>query len=367
TRAWQLRKQWVAVMLLMMVIGLPQFIYWKAATGHWVLDTYNNAGEGFDLLTPHTWPFLFSFRKGWYIFTPMMLIATAGIYLLKRQWLEAYLPILVFFLLNLYLLSSWTCWWYADSFGSRAMVGSYAVMALPLAAVLRWATNGSIFRRAGMMILLAACILLNIFQYWQFKQGIIDSSRMTWAAYAADFGRTGRPVDLDDLLLVQRSYSGDQKTPDTTRYASTPLPQVSVQLPKADTVFNDTATGISRSAYRLDKDHLFSPAINIPFKELTSHDHAWVEAEWQVMMPAAGTKGSFVSTFEHHGNYAYTAKDLEKGDTVPGMWTTVRTYYLTPEVRNKNDLFVCYFWLRDTLPLYISGPVITTLQPKDRP
>lgn len=366
-RAWQLRKQWAAIVLVMFVIGLPQFIYWKAATGHWVLDTYNNPGEGFDLLTPHTWPFLFSFRKGWYIYTPLMLLATAGIFLLKRQWREAYLPILVFFLLNLYLLSSWTCWWYADSFGSRAMVGSYAVMALPLAALLQWAMNGQMLRRAGMVALLAAFVLLNLFQYWQFKQGIIDSSRMTLAAYTAGFGRTEKPENLEDLLLVRRSYSGDQGTPDTARYVSMPLPEVSAQLPQADTVFLDTATGITRSAYRLDKDHLFSPAIRIPFKELTSHDHAWVEAEWHILMPTAGAKGSFVSTFEHHGNYAYTAKDVEKTDNLPGTWTTVRTYYQTPEVRNKNDLFVCYFWLRDTVPMFVSGPVITTFQPKDRP
>jgi len=368
TRAWRLRKQWAAIAIVMFVIGLPQFIYWKAATGHWILDTYNNSGEGFDLLTPHTWPFLFGFRKGWYIYTPLMLLATAGIFLLRKQWREAYLPILVFFLLNLYLLSSWTCWWYADSFGSRAMVGSYAVMALPLAAVLHWAKNGSMLRRAGMVALLAAFTLLNLFQYWQFKQGIIDPSRMTRAAYAASFGRTEKPGNLEDLLLVRRSYSGDQGIPDTARYVSTPLPEISAQLPKADTMFFDTAKGITRSAYRLDKDHLFSPAIHIPFKELTSHDHAWVEAEWQVLVPTPGTKGSFVSTFEHYGgNYAYTAKDLEQTGTVPDTWTTVRTYYLTPEVRNKKDLFVCYLWLRDTVPMFVSGPVITTFQPKGRP
>ena len=108
--------------------------------------------------------------------------------------------------------------------------------------------------------------------------------------------------------------------------------------------------------------------MRIPFNELTSHDHAWIEAEWQVMMPAVGAKGSFVSTFEHDGkNYAYKAEDLENKEIQANIWITVRTYYLTPEVRSKNDPFVCYFWSRDTLPLFISGPVITTYQPVDNP
>jgi len=364
-RARQLRKQWAVILLVMFVIGLPQFIYWKAATGHWVLDTYNNAGEGFDLLTPHTGPFLFSFRKGWYIYTPLMLAATAGIYLLRRVWREAYLPVLAFFLLNLYLLSSWTCWWYADSFGSRAMVGSYAVMALPLAAALQWAMKGSMLRRAGMVTLLVVCALLNIFQYWQFKQGIIDSSRMAWAAYAADFGRTEKPANLEDLLLVRRSYSGDPGTPDSSRYVRMPMPEATADLPRPDTVIFDTTTGLSHAVYRLDVKHPFTSAVRIPFQELTTHDHAWIESEWQVLMPMAGAKGSFVSLFLHGGrNYAYTAESFEKKDVPTGVWTTLRTYYLTPEVRSKTDSLVCYFWLRDTVPLYVAGPKITVFQPK---
>lgn len=367
-RAWHLRKQWLAIIGVMFLIGLPQFIYWKAATGHWILDTYNNAGEGFDFLDPHTWPFLFSFRKGWYTYTPLMVLATLGIYLLRRSWREAFWPIAVFFLLNLYVISSWTNWWYADSFGSRAMVGSYAVMALPLAAALQWAWAGPRSRRWGMSVLLLFCTLLNLFQYWQFKRGIIHSSRMTWAAYKAGFGKTEAPVNMEGLLLVYRSYSGDQGRPDSTKYVHMPTPEVSVPLPAADTVLLDPATGTKVNAYRLDGQHPFSPALHIPFNELTAHDHAWIEAEWKVMMPVAGTKGSFVSTFEHGGkNYAYTTEDVEKKELQPNVWTTVRTYYLTPEVRSKHDLFACYFWLRDTVPLFVSGPVITTWQPREEP
>lgn len=364
-RMWRWRGQWLLILLVMFLIGSPQFLYWKAATGHWALDTYNNPGEGFDLGTPYTWPFLFGFRKGWYVYTPLMLIATAGLYLLRKQWRAAFLPTVVFLFCSIYLLSSWTCWWYADSFGSRAMVGSYAVMALPLAAVLHWAMNGSMLRRAGMMSLLAACVLLNVFQYWQFKQGIIDSSRMTWAAYAAGFGKTEKPKNLEDLLLVRRSYTGDPGTPDSSRYVRMPMFEATADLPQPDTLILDTATGQSHPVHRLDVDHPFTSAVRIPFHALTTQDHAWVESEWQVLMPMGGAKGNFVSLFLHGGqNYAYTAESFEKKDVPPGIWTTLRTYYLTPEVRSKSDTLVCYFWLRDTVPLYVEGPKITVYRPK---
>ncbi len=365
TRIWRSRWQWAMILLVMFLIGLPQFLYWERATGSWVLDTYNNPGEGFDLGTPYTWPFLFGFRKGWYVYTPLMLIATAGIASLWKQWRAAVLPVLIFMACSIFLLSSWTCWWYADSFGSRAMVGSYAVMALPLAAVLHWATNGSRLRLAGMVSLLSVCALLNIFQYWQFKQGIIDSSRMTWSAYAAGFGQIEKPKNLEALLLVQRSYTGDPGAPDSSRYVRLPMPEMTAKLPRPDTFILDTATNLSHLAYRLDPKHPFTSAVRIPFKELTTQDHAWVESEWHVLMPMAGAKGNFVSLFLHGGqNYAYMAESFEKKEVRSGVWTTLRTYYLTPEVRSKSDTLVCYFWLRDTLPLYVEGPKITVFQPK---
>lgn len=367
-RAVRLRKQWLSIIVVMFLVGLPQFLYWKAATGHWILDTYNNAGEGFDLLAPHTWPFLFSFRKGWYIYTPLMLIATAGIVLLKKHWREAYLPVLSFFLFNLFLVSSWTNWWYADSFSSRAMVGSYALMAIPLATVLHWAGSGSGLRRWITGALLVACMVLNLFQYWQFKEGIIHSSRMTWAAYKAAFGKTTAPPNMEDLLLVYRSYSGDQGGPDSTKYVPVARPGLSAQLSAPDTALVDPRTGAKVPFFRVDGQHPFTPALHVPFDDLTGNDHVWIKAEWQVLMPDSGTKGSFVNTFEHHGkNYAYRSDDVENKNLQPGVWTTLDTWYLTPEVRSGKDLYVCYFWLRDTLPVYVSGPVITVYQPKDNP
>jgi hypothetical protein len=366
-RAWKLRGQWILIGVVMFLIGLLQFAYWKAATGHWLVDSYNNPGEGLDLLTPHTWPFLFSFRKGWYIYTPLMVLATLGIYLLRRSWREAFWPIAAFFLLNVYVISSWTCWWYADSFGSRAMVGSYAVMALPLAAALHWAASGSRLRKGSMAAVLSCCTILNLFQYWQFRHGIIDKSRMTWAAYKAGFGRTTIPADMENLLLVGRSYSGEQGRPDSTRYQRVPMPELSARLPAPDTLIHDPITGTTCRAYRLDGLHPFTAAMRVPFDSLTRHDHAWVETEWRVLLPMPNVKGSFVSTFEHDGrNYGYTTVELEKQAIQAGAWATVHTWYLTPEVRSKNDIFACYFWLRDTIPLFVSGPVITTWQPKEQ-
>ncbi len=368
-RLWRSRKQWGLVILVLFLIGLPQFLYWHAATGHWFVDTYNNAGEGFDLLGPHTRRFLFSFRKGWYLYTPLMLIATGGILLMRKHAKPAFLPVLCFFLANLYLLSSWTCWWYADSFGSRAMTGSYAVMALPLAALLdRVRTLRWTWRTIAAMAIVGISAL-NLFQYWQFRNGIIHSSRMTRTAYLLAFGRTEMPVDFENALLVHRSYSGTQDAPDVSHYARKLLPPALIDPPSspADTLLADTG-GRSRRVFKLVGADAFTPAVRVPFHQLTQLDHAWIEAEWRVKVNGRPFQGSFVHTMEHTGrSYAYDGRDLEPFDPKPGEWTTIRTWYLTPEVRSVEDVFACYFWSRDTSRILVEGPLITVHEPLTSP
>jgi hypothetical protein len=70
------KKQVLLFILILLLIGSVQFIYWKLYTGLFFYDSYGgNPGEGFDLLSPYTWQVLFSFRKGWLIYTPVMILA----------------------------------------------------------------------------------------------------------------------------------------------------------------------------------------------------------------------------------------------------------------------------------------------------
>ncbi|MDX5320147.1 MAG: glycosyltransferase family 39 protein, partial [Bacteroidota bacterium] len=155
--------------------GLPQLLYWKLTSGQWLFYSYQDNGVGFDFTSPHTVDFLFSFRKGWFVYTPVMFLAVIGFVQLYRRNRTLFWPFFLFFLLNLYVVSSWSVWWYGGgSYSSRSMVSSYLMLAFPLGYLLEWVKErGALFTRGvwGVLVLLGA---LNLFQFWQFKAKIID-------------------------------------------------------------------------------------------------------------------------------------------------------------------------------------------------
>ena len=124
------------VTLVAFFIGLSQLLYWKIFAGSFIYYSYNNNGEGLDFASPHIIDVLFSFRKGWLIYTPIMFFSLVGLFNLFKEKNKLFIPIILFFMLNLYFVSSWSNWWYASSFSQRALMQSYAVLAIPMAGLI---------------------------------------------------------------------------------------------------------------------------------------------------------------------------------------------------------------------------------------
>ena len=77
---WQRKFQFLIVIVVACVIAFPQLYYWYLKTGFWIFDTYKNPGVGLDILSPHIFDSLFSYKKGWLLYTPVMVFALIRIY-----------------------------------------------------------------------------------------------------------------------------------------------------------------------------------------------------------------------------------------------------------------------------------------------
>lgn len=113
------------------LVWVPQFLYWWYVTGSFMVDSYPD--ERFFWGNPHIIDGLFSYRKGWLVYTPVMVFALLGIVLLFRKMKDFSWAVLVFMVLSLYIIVSWWCWWYGGSFGMRSFVDYYGLLAIPMA------------------------------------------------------------------------------------------------------------------------------------------------------------------------------------------------------------------------------------------
>ena len=195
-----LKSFWPALVVAFVafLVFLPQLLYWKKITSSFIFNSY--VGETFFFSQPHILDGLFSFRKGWLVYTPLMFFALLGMLSLKKHVPCFLWSILLFFPLFVYTIFSWWCWWYGGSFGQRTMIDAYPLLLLPLAAFLSQLQSFSKFLKISSMCGIACCFLLNIFQTMQAKWNIIHYDSMTKAAYNDAFFRITKNPEREKFL-----------------------------------------------------------------------------------------------------------------------------------------------------------------------
>lgn len=181
-----------------LVAWVPQLIYWKIVTGSFLFYSYSE--EGFLFTEPKILEGLFSFRKGWLLYTPMMGFALVGIFMLKDKFKKVKWAILTFLGVNIYIIFSWWCWWYGGSFGQRSMIESYVILAIPLAYVVKFMDERKVVVRICFYLLFSFFILLNMFQTLQFELHSLHWDGMTKELYFKQFGILPRIDSFDSYV-----------------------------------------------------------------------------------------------------------------------------------------------------------------------
>lgn len=359
---WERHKADLLVVIITVgSIGMVQILYWLVVTGKPIYHGYDQIGEGLDLMFPHTLDFLFSFRKGWFVYTPMMLLAVVGFVLLRKDGSKLFVPALLFSIGYIYLVSSWTNWWYADSFSQRPMMHVYAILALPLAAYVRTAVSGKWWMLAPIPVFL----LLNILQTWQTEQGIIHTSRMTLPYYKAVFLKDYMPSGADKLLLVNRENPNVAVLADSVLYTEKKVIALNFDAnDQSAGLVNDTAFS-GCCSLRMNGAMNFTPAIESRFDDLTRTDHAWLEVSCMIRLDgeAMTQKPTLVMHYTHQDSvYHYFAMDVSAQLPNPGQWFKVKAYFLTPEPRRRSDPMRTYGWLQGQGQMHLDDLTVRVLE-----
>lgn len=366
-----LLKKWQHVLVLgigILLGGCVQLIYWKYSTGHWLYYSYQDPGVGFDFKTPHTIDFLFSFRKGWFIYTPLMLLALMGFYSLWQRNRQLFWGFLAYFVINLYITSSWSVWWYAGgSYSSRSMVSSYGLLLIPMGYFLQSAAKKETLYKWAFTPLLVLLCLLNVFQMWQFKQGILDGERITKAYYMRVFGKTAVTDEDKKLLLVERSTETIENIPANQKYTRKLLCNLDFEKAQNDDIKHWEPFGYnSKGSLRLDGEKEFAEGVNIKYLDITQKEYAWLRASVRIFVPKENEGGfPLLAMAFHHKDaaYKYRSSEFLNPQLKKGEWNTVTLEYQTPEARNSKDNLKVYVWNRDRQEVYIDDLVVECFEP----
>ena len=337
----------VMAMAMFAVVGL-QLVYWKLHAGSWFYYSYEK-GEQLEWIAPYLGKILFSYRKGWLVYTPVMIFALAGFIPLARKYRNLFVVVFPFFLINLLLVASWPTWWYGGSFGQRALMESYMLLALPMGAFIEWFTGKRNSIKWPLVFIFGALICFNLFQTWQYTHYIIDPSGVTKGYYWRVFGKTSL-TDKDREFLVP-SYDVEEKEwlPASTKFTSRVLASYNFDQPATHELqkyCRDTATSGSYSL-RMNKNNGFSPGIDIPYKELSKKDFAWIQVCGYVYFtckPEDAVCGLVVTCNQGGKAYKYRILPIERAGLKPYTWNKVCLDYKTPYLEYKSEKVQSYFW-----------------------
>lgn len=177
---------------IVVLIWVPQCLFWKENMGSYLYFSY--PGENFFWNDPQIINILFSYRKGWMLYTPIVIFMFIGFLFMKKQHGRNRMSIIIIVLLIIYIYSCWWDWTFGGGFGGRVFVPYYAILALPLGAFIKWILSSTVSKfiytiKTVSIFCLFYLMCLNIGQTYQGVIGLVHFSSMTEKSYWVTFGK----------------------------------------------------------------------------------------------------------------------------------------------------------------------------------
>lgn len=187
------------IILGVILLWAPQFMYYQYLHGSFSFPGYGT-GERFFFNNPQLINHLFSYRKGWFLYTPAMFFAMFGFIVLYREYKTMFWSVLTILVIMVYVNSSWYSWWFGGSYGQRAYIDIFVLLALPVAALIYKGMSKGLPIKLTTLTLVFLLVFHNMFQVMQYLNSAIHYSGMTKAAYWETFGKL-HPTDKFQAYL----------------------------------------------------------------------------------------------------------------------------------------------------------------------
>lgn len=204
-----------------------QLLLYRYQFGNWEIWAYKT--DFFDFSKPHFWQFLFGYRKGLFVYSPVFWLLLPGLALLVRTKQGVFTGVLISFVVISFILSCWNQWWFGGGFSSRSLIDYFAVFFLPIAFLIQRFSR-YLIAKVGVVLVALVLVLLSFTMNLQFKQNIIAYDHMTKAKFWQVFLET-RPVFYYSTYDPEK-YLKQDKIVSTTAFRCTDTCSPLTNVPK---------------------------------------------------------------------------------------------------------------------------------------
>ena len=347
-RFFQVRLMLKSAAIILGILSI-QLLLWKVQTGNYFIHSYKN--EGFYFANPELLNCLFSFRKGLFVYSPIILIALLGSLVFWKKNRFAFFAFTSFFLLLLFIISSWWNWFYGPSFGQRAFVDFYAVLAIPLAFTFEKIQQAN--WRKTFLLICSACVFLNLIQTYQYSKQILSSWDMNFQKYAYVFLKTsskyrnclGGNSDLPLYNEIRKSifslYDDFEKLPSNAKVCKWLDKQYKSVCDYSDRDYNLLFTIPANQSF-LSERALFAE-IQLDRFELEKHsfNEAFFVIEYQNKFG------------EIYFNYTFKLNDYPR--ELFSNWETYNYSVELKKMKAPNDIIRMYVWNQSKARYYLDN------------
>ena len=359
--------QIISIAAIVFTLIFPQFLYWRLQGGEFLISVYTDPGSTMEWTNPKFINTLFSFRKGWFVYSPLTILAIIGIFVSFKKQKHIFLFTFLFIVFNIYIISCFTS---LISYGYRAFLQSYALLLMPLALVVEFCLTKRRMLVVIFVAMVAGFTYLNIIQAYQLRMETIDKSRMTQSAYMAVLGKWNAPKP-ESLLSIERSGFGIDTLNKKELYGSYSLLFNNFEE-KDESVIKHLDSILAfegKYCLRMDSALTYSPGINIKIRDLKFEDHFWIKSsvEFYSTDSAAFTDGNLVVTVQKNDEaIKYRGINFEKQSLtfVSGKWHTLTFDFISPEFLPADAELKVYFWNSGKSTIYIDNLSVDFFSPK---
>lgn len=157
---WLMRREfwWKGILpatIIFFLVFVPQMLHWHHLTGHYIYDSYST--EGFYWTDSKVWWGLFSSYKGWFIYSPIMLFILPGFVLMAKKYKIEFHLLFWPFVVSIYIMFAWWCWWYGGSYGNRTTIEWMPLLAFPFGLFIEWVLEKKWLKNLAIAFSIIAC------------------------------------------------------------------------------------------------------------------------------------------------------------------------------------------------------------------